>query len=284
MNNQLNGLTKDVVLPRPSKSRTPWVAVAGAKGGVGKTTLAVNLAMLLQKAGYRTLLADLDPGCGDIGVHLRLAANRDLDDAAAGTCGVHDALVDGPGGITVLLGKSGSTLLADNDPAAIDAVLDQIGQVATNYDIVVADTGAGIGPATLAVTKRADLTLAVTTPDAAALTDTYALAKLLHLHKRPAPKLVVNRTRSRDEAARAAAKLNTVTQKFLQKPTELCAWVCSDGLLELSVADQRPLAIFGQGPAIEDLRGLCASVLAAIPDIRRRRSREPATRLRPAQR
>jgi MinD-like ATPase involved in chromosome partitioning or flagellar assembly len=90
MSEQLNNLARDLILPTPPA--TPWIAIAGAKGGVGKTTIAVNLAILLAKAGYRTLLADLDPGCGDIGVHLRLAARADLDDAATGACSVRDAL------------------------------------------------------------------------------------------------------------------------------------------------------------------------------------------------
>ncbi|MCA8977632.1 MAG: AAA family ATPase [Planctomycetes bacterium] len=284
MNSQLDGLTKNVMLPRPHRRGAPWVAIAGAKGGVGKTTLSVNLAILMAKAGYRTLLADLDPGCGDIGVHLRLAGRKDLDDAAAGDCSLREAVIDGPVGISVLLGKTGSTHLLGGDSAALSAMLDQLDEIAGDFDVVIADTGAGIGPATIAVTERAELVLAVTTVDAPALTDTYALTKVLHRRGQPLPHLVINRTRSHDDGARAAQKLTAVTQKFLGAPLPLCAWVCDDGLLELSVSDQRPLALFGQGPAMEDLRGLCASVLAALPGLRRRRAPTPTPtpRLRPA--
>lgn len=279
MNEQLDNLAKDLVLPRPTRPPTPWVAVAGAKGGVGKTTLAVNLALLLAKAGYRVLLADLDPGCGDIGVHLRLTGGKDLDDAAAGACTMREALLDGPGGISVLLGKNGSTRFADNDAAAIETFLDSMEQGATEFDVVIADTGAGIGQATLAVTGRAKLVLAVTTPDAPSLTDTYALAKVMHRRNQALPQLVINRTRSRDDGARAAQKLMAVAMKFLGIPLQMCGWVCNDHMLELSVSDQRPLALFGQGPAMEDLRGLCASVLAAIPN--RRRQARPGSERRP---
>ena len=69
---------------RAVTAHAPWVAVTGAKGGVGKTLVAVNLALLLARSGYRTLLVDLDPGCGNVDVHLRLQRRATLDDAVSG--------------------------------------------------------------------------------------------------------------------------------------------------------------------------------------------------------
>ncbi len=258
---------KGLLVPRPAV--TPWVAVAGAKGGVGKTTLAVNLAILLCRAGYRTLLVDFDPGCGNVAVHLRLSSRRDLEDVAAGVCPMREGLVDGPGGIKVLMGRSGSTALAGGDQALMDHALIAIGEIAKDFDVVVCDTGAGIGPATLSVAERADLVLGVTTADAAALTDTYALCKVLHLRGQPLPQLVVNRVRSREEAMRTAGKLGAVVKKFLDGESKLCGWVAQDGLVELSISEQRPVALFGQGPGLEDLRSLCAAVLAGLPAMTR---------------
>lgn len=260
---QANGL----LLPRPTT--TPWIAVAGAKGGVGKTTLAVNLAILLRRAGYRTLLVDFDPGCGNVAVHLRLSCPRDLEDVAAGACPMREALVDGPGGIQVLLGRSGSTALAGADQGLLDHALIATSEIARDFDVVVCDTGAGIGRATLSVAARATLVLAVMTSDAAALTDTYALCKVLQLRGQPLPRLVVNRVRSREEAMRTARKLGAVAAKFLGAESRLAGWVAQDALVELSIAEQRPIALFGQGPGLEDLRSLCAAVLAELPAMTR---------------
>ncbi len=251
--------------------RTPWVAVAGAKGGVGKTTLAVNLAILLARAGHRTLLVDFDPGCGNVGVHLRLAAERDLEDVVDGKSGVRSALVDGPAGIAVLMGRSGSTTFASSDPAPLEAALAAIADAAKDFDVVVVDTGAGIGTATLGIAQRAELVLAVTTNDAAALTDTYALCKVLHVRGAPMPRLVVNRTRSRDDAMRTAGKLGAVVKKFLGGETALCGWVAEDRLVDNAIANQRPLALTGTGPAADDFRALCAATLGALPPLRRTR-------------
>lgn len=249
----------------------PLLAITGAKGGVGKTLLSVNLALLLARAGHRTLLVDLDPGLGNVDVHLRLSPLLSIEDLARGSCTVAEALLDGPSGLRVLCGRSGSPALANGDPALLQGVLAAVDRAAAGFDVVVADTGAGIGPCVLAVAERADLVLSVTTPEPASLTDTYALGKLLHQRGRPLPRLCVNRVRSRDEAMRTAGKLATVCRKFLAAECQLLGWLQRDPLLELSVAEQRPFALHGLGPALEDLRALGAAALAALPPLRRQR-------------
>ncbi len=262
----------------------PLVAVAGAKGGVGKTMLATNLALLCARAGHRTLLVDFDPGCGNVAVHLRLAARVDLDTVAAGDAPAAAAVVDGPAGLRVVLGRSGSTVLTGDDDAPRRRALAALHTLAPDHDVIVVDTGAGIGRATLQVCERADLVLGLTTPDAAALTDAYALAKVLHRLGRPLPHLVVNRVASREQAMRTATKLAAVARQFLGASSPLCGWITNDPAVEHAVCRQRPLALQGQGAALDDLRAVAAAVLAALPPLRRGRApqAEPrVVRLRP---
>jgi len=248
----------------------PWIAVAGAKGGVGKTTLAVNLAILLAKTGRRVLLVDADPGCGNIGVHLRLAGRFHLDDVVDGRCDVRTAILQGPAAIGVLTTCSGATTFVEGE--RMTRAIAAIEQAAKDFDLVVCDTGAGIGPATTTILERADLVLSVTTPDVASLTDAYALCKVLHLRGRPQPRLVVNRVRSREEAMRTAGKLSSVVGKFLGGACTLTGWVNQDEELTRSLALQRPVAVDGDTKIVEDLRALCAAALAELP----RRGPEPS--------
>jgi flagellar biosynthesis protein FlhG len=279
-NHQASALTA-----APSR-QTPWLCVAGAKGGVGKTMLATNLALLLSRGGYRTLLVDFDPGTGNVGVHLRLQGEHDLDDVAQRRCSARDAIVQGPGRLKVLLGSSGTTQLTTAAPTEIADLLRAIRTVSSDFDVVVFDTGAGLNPSTLCVAEQCDLTLGVTTPEVTALTDAYALCKVLHARGVALPHLIVNRARSRDEAMRTASKLSAVTQKFLGEKSELAGWICSDPQIEASIRDQRPLTLFGQSNGLEDLRSACAAALAALPPMTRRQ--EPyaqatrPVRLRPA--
>ena len=277
--NQADGLT---AIPR---KRTPWLCVAGAKGGVGKTMLASNLALLLARAGYRTLLVDFDPGTGNVGVQLRLQAEHDLEDVAEQRCTVREAIAQGPGRLKVLLGRSGPSGLTTAAPTEIAALLRAIRTASQDFDVVVFDTGAGLNPATLSVAEQSDLTLGVTTPEVTSLTDAYALCKVLHARGAQLPQLVVNRAQSRDEALRTAVKLNSVTEKFLSERSHLAGWVCDDQQISQSTRDQRPLTLFGQCQGLEDLRSLCAAALAALPAMTRGQEPQPQAvrrvRLRP---
>lgn len=258
----------DKARSRTPARRSPWIAVTGAKGGVGKTMLAVNLAIMIAQRGQRTLLVDLDPGCGNVNVHLRVSPRWFLDDVVDGQCTLQDAMDLGPCGLNLLSTRSGSLTL--NDPSGIEAALDAIAHLAGGFDVVIFDTGAGIGPAVLTVAERADLVLGTSTPEPSALTDAYALCKQLHLRNRPLPKLLVNRAHTQNVAMKTASRLQTVCRRFLGQDCELFAWVRADQALELSVIEQRPFALHGQGPVAQDLQGLCAATLSALPPMPQR--------------
>ncbi|MBM3975216.1 MAG: MinD/ParA family protein [Planctomycetes bacterium] len=267
------------------RSPAPILAIAGAKGGVGKTSIAVQLATLLARAGHRTLLVDFDPGCGNVAVHLRLAGARDLDDVAAGACSLRDAIVAGPGGLSVVLGRSGASVLAGDDGAPRERALRAVAEARRDFDAIVVDTGAGVGSTTLMVAERADLVLSVTTPDIAAVTDAYALCKALRGRGKRLPSLVVNRVKTRDEAMRTAAKLAAVVRQFLGAEIGTCGFVREDAAVPAALRDQRPLGLFGSGEAFDDLRAVLAAAQALLPAMGRRAAAAPAPRivaLRPA--
>jgi len=249
----------------------PWVAVSGGKGGVGKPLIAVNLAILTGRSGYRTLLVDLDPGLPNVDVHMRMAPKFTIEDVVDGKCTAAQALVLGPGRISVLCGKSRSTRLAEGDMAFLDRIFDAIRKAASAFDVVILDTGAGIGPSVMAAAQRATLVLAVTTSDPAAVTDTYALCKLLLMRDGTVPRIVINRVRSRGEAMRTGSRLSTVCRRFLGQSLEVAGWLRKERILQMSVAAQRPYGIAGAGPAMEDLRAMVATTLSALPGLRRRR-------------
>ncbi|MCA8942681.1 MAG: AAA family ATPase [Planctomycetes bacterium] len=258
---------------------TPLIAVSGGKGGVGKTVIAVNLALLAARAGHRTLLVDLDPGLGNVDVHLRIAPRFSLEDLVDGRCTLEQAITPASGGIHVLAAENASTRLAGGDPEFLRRTLDVVEAAARDYDVVICDTGAGIGPGVLETIARADVALAITAPEPAAVTDTYSLCKVLHARGVEMPRLVVNRARSRDDAMRTAGKLIGVCERFLGEKPGFAGFLRENRAVENSALAQRPCALEAPADVMEDLLALSATVLSETKVPGRSQRKRTASRL-----
>jgi septum site-determining protein MinD len=149
--------------------------VAGGKGGVGKTTTAVNAAAVLQEAGHDVVVVDADLGMANLGEMLGIDYDRSLHEILAGNSTVSEALTDTHGGMTVIPGEQSLEAFADADPAKLRKVIKTLRNA---YDAVLVDTGAGLSHETTVPLGLADGILLVTTPDDVAVGDTVKTAQL----------------------------------------------------------------------------------------------------------
>jgi len=155
------------------------IAIASGKGGVGKTQIAVNLAVALAERGRSTLLLDADLGLANVDVLLGLTPAANLEQVMAGECGLEDILVAGPAGLKIVPGGSGVSRLA-NLPAQEQAGL--VGALSTLspcLDVMVVDVATGVDRLVLGFCTAASEVVVVLCDEPAALTDAYALVKLL---------------------------------------------------------------------------------------------------------
>jgi len=164
-------------------SRTKVVVITSGKGGVGKSTLTTNIAYLLSKQGKSVAVLDADIGLANQQVLFNIKPQKTFFDYLEGTCELEEILLDtGYNRITLIAGKSGYQFGKINNSMIFSRVVDDILEL-NRYDILLIDTGAGINEHVQEFLNLTDNILAVTTTDPSALTDVYALLKMLSLKK-----------------------------------------------------------------------------------------------------
>jgi len=252
----------------PARLAAPFTLITGGKGGVGKTALCASLGVHLARAGARVLACDLDLGLANLNVVLGLGTRGTIEDALAGRTSLRECVVRGSddlGGLDVLVASSGAEhmgRLTGEDRARLLSGLDELSR---DYDVVLGDSAAGIGPDVLAFAAIADRVLVVTTADLAALTDAYGLIKALDQFAErtggdvPTPEIVVNLASSVEEAKAIAAKMRLICERFLARSPREAGWLPRSARVAAAVGARRP---FAGGPP-GGLEGLCLRRIAA---------------------
>ena len=164
------------------------IAVVSGKGGVGKTNLVANVAVAAAGLGAKVLVVDGDLGLANVDVLLGLAPKLTAADVIEGRCRFEDALLTGPRGIHILPAASGRSDLPGFRPERLAGLLIPFFEASEGYDLVLVDTGAGVGPAVISMAAACDLALLVVTSEPTSLADAYATLKVL---LREAPSLRV---------------------------------------------------------------------------------------------
>ena len=153
--------------------------MTSGKGGVGKTNLSVNLGIALVRRGLRVVVVDADLGLANVDIVLGVDVERSLWDLLHGGLSVEDVLVPGPGGLEILPGGSGVHELAVLSDGDLRRLLHHIEQLDAMFDVMLIDTGAGIGRDVINFALAGDEVLIVTTTDPSALADAYAMVKVI---------------------------------------------------------------------------------------------------------
>jgi pilus assembly protein CpaE len=184
---------------RDPASATRIIAVYAAKGGVGKTTLALNLAVGLAATGVRTALVD---GClqyGDLRRLLHVDAGEpsicDLPTDCVRASDLVPTMRQGPGGVDILFAPPRLEMADMVTARDLDKILDLLRRA---YQAIVVDTPSALNDTTLTVLDMADVILQVLTPEPAALDSTRAAAAAFAAIGYPSAKvrIVINRADS----------------------------------------------------------------------------------------
>ncbi|MDA0372697.1 MAG: MinD/ParA family protein [Planctomycetota bacterium] len=254
----------------PSGRRAQVFAVTSGKGGVGKTSVSVNLATALAARGRRTILVDVDLGLADVHILAGTPPRRTLSDFVAGTAELVEVIGDGPRGLKIIAGGSGVKELADLDARGRARVLDAIESLRPHCDAILLDTGAGISSNVTDFLEIADHTICVTTSSFAAIADAYGVVKVLAQRNTPrSVHMIVNRVRSPEEAEQVFRKLQGCCQRFLGFELNWLGFLPEDQNVEGAVLKRSPFCeAFPTSVAARYLQKLATSLegyLAPMP-------------------
>jgi len=231
------------------------IGICSGKGGVGKTHVAANLAVLAAKKGHRVLVIDADLGLANVEILFGIKPRYHLGHLLEGSMSIEQVLAEGPHGIRVLPAGSGIQGLTRLDNAQKLRLVTALDELEDRFDLVLVDNGAGIGENVLFFTSAAQEALLVVTPEPTSFTDAYAAVKVLvqqagvrHFN------VVVNQVSGEAQARDLFAKLTQVTDRFLTANMRWLGYLPRDENVHRAAMAQRPLVdIYPASPSTRAL-------------------------------
>ena len=250
------------LMHRAGQRRT--IAVTSGKGGVGKSNVALNLAILLSGAGNRVALVDADVALANLDLLIGVDLVANLSHVIAGKRKLAEIVVDLPCGVQFVPGASGLARLADLSEFQRVALMKELGALEVDNDVIIVDTGAGIGPDVLHFATAADSVLVVTAPEPTAITDAYAMIKTLVRHNFSGQiSVLVNQVPSRQEARATFQRISTVARQFLDVRLLDAGYVLTDPRVREAVRKREPFVLaFPRCPASRCMAALATKLCA----------------------
>ncbi len=267
MDNQANGLMEVMKDQRRSKRALRVIGVTSGKGGVGKTNVAANLAVIAAKQGQRVLIIDGDLGLANVEIIYGIRPKYHLGHLLEGDLSPRDVLAIGPAGVKVLPAGNGLQALSRLDDGQRLRLVSALEEIEDDFDVVFLDSGAGIGDNVVFFIGAAQEALLVVSPEPTSLTDAYATIKVLCQDAGVRQfDVVVNQAGNEAMARDIFDKLSAVAGRFLDARVRWLGWVPRDENVHRAVMAQRPLVeLFPTSPATRALNGIADALLHEPP-------------------
>jgi len=217
---QAEKLEKLVASNSQKKSKkTRFIAITSGKGGVGKSTISSNLAYVLSQSGLNVGIFDADIGLANLDVMFNVKIKKNILHVLKGEATVSDILIPITRNLILIPGESGDEILKYSDMALFERFMEEA-QVLDKLDVMIIDTGAGIGEHIQMFLKAADDVIVVTVPDPAAITDAYATIKTIAT-LRDDVSVIMNQVKNEKEAKAVFDKIKKVASLNIKNKLNL---------------------------------------------------------------
>lgn len=250
---------REMVQEEQGFSNARVIAVTSGKGGVGKTSLSVNLAIMMSRMGKRVVVFDADFGLANVEVMLGIRPRFNLLDVIHNEKRIEEIITEGPNKIGFISGGSGVSELATLDNDSIKSLVSELTKLDSMYDIVIIDTGAGITDSVMEFVMVSPEVLLVVTQEPTSITDAYSLLKVLRRKEKFNPlyktiHVVANRVDDDEEGLEIFNKMNTVSSKFLNTKLQYLGSVIQDRNASMAIIEQKPIVMaYPQSQAAKDI-------------------------------
>lgn len=225
------------------------MSITGGKGGIGKTTISINLAVTFAKAKKKVLLFDADLGLANIDLMLGLTPKKNISDYLSGNCSLNDICITGPHGIKIIPASSGIEKMADLTTSESVELIRSFSTLTEDIDIMLVDMASGISSQVIDITHASQDILVVICNDPASLMDSYAVIKILHQkYARNKFGIVVNKAKNLQDGFNIFSKFYEATTKFMNVGMHYLGHVPHDDFIHLSgqqrmsVVDKFPMS------------------------------------------
>lgn len=218
------------------------IAVTGGKGGVGKSTVTLNLSILLSQMGFKVALFDADLGLANINLMLGIKVTNTIQQVLSGECHLEDIFVRWSDNLTVIPSASGVQSLADADSIASRNIMDAFDNLLDQFDYLLIDTAAGISNQVLSFSAASDETIVVACDEPASLSDAYAVIKLLNQNRGVKRFYILANMLSKIEEGKSVyARLSNLCDRFLQVNLKYLGGLPRDKSVNLATKLSKPV-------------------------------------------
>ena len=242
------------------------ITVTSGKGGVGKTSIAVNLAIQIQRLGKRVIILDADFGLANIEVMLGIRPQYNLADLMFRGKTLNEIITRGPEGVGFISGGSGIQELARMTKEQVMYLTQKLVELDSLADVIIVDTGAGIADNVLEFVTASSEVILVATPEPTSITDAYALLKALNRRagfsrEHTSIKMISNRVGTEAEGRNLYEKMSVVVDKFLNIQPEFLGIIPQDDMISKAVMVQKPITMaYPNSPAAKALQTIAGKL------------------------
>jgi flagellar biosynthesis protein FlhG len=226
------------------------VTITSGKGGVGKTNIAVNLAISLAQKGYKTCLFDADIGLANVNILMGIVGKYTLEDVISGSKILKEVIIKNWNNIDIIPGSSGVEQFETLEKKELENIISQFSKL-DEYDYIIVDTGAGISKAVLSFCLASSILIVAVVPEPTSLTDAYSLLKVLKFNGfKNQVHIIANRVKSENIGKKVFEKFRSTVNKYISLDLNYFGSIPEDESVLEAVSMQSPFIIlFPDSPA-----------------------------------